>query len=169
MTLKICFPLPHLTSLIQKSPPLLFSTAPTTTTTTTTHRLRWFTPTMGSSQDDINGPLLVSASESVPPPDSSEAKYYEYSVQLERVLSNTDVPFLKRLPEATWIEMKLLFRLAAPAAAVYLINYVMSMVTQIFSGHLGNLELAAASLGNNGIQTFAYGIMVFSTRSHYLH
>ncbi|CDP11775.1 unnamed protein product [Coffea canephora] len=30
----------------------------------------------------------------------------------------------------------------------------------IFSGHLGNLELAAANLWNNGIQTFAYGVML---------
>ena len=41
-----------------------------------------------------------------------------------------------------------------------MVNYFMSVFTQIFSGHLGNLELAAASLGNNGIQTFAYGVMV---------
>lgn len=34
------------------------------------------------------------------------------------------------------------------------------MSTQIFSGHLGNLELAAASLGNTGIQVFAYGLML---------
>ncbi|CDP11781.1 unnamed protein product [Coffea canephora] len=34
------------------------------------------------------------------------------------------------------------------------------MSTQIFSGHLGNLELAAASLGNTGIQIFAYGLML---------
>jgi hypothetical protein len=41
-----------------------------------------------------------------------------------------------------------------------MINYLMSMSTQIFSGHLGTLELAAASLGNTGIQVFAYGLMV---------
>lgn len=41
-----------------------------------------------------------------------------------------------------------------------MINYLMSMSTQIFSGHLGNLELAAASLGNTGIQVFAYGLML---------
>lgn len=41
-----------------------------------------------------------------------------------------------------------------------MINYLMSMSTQIFSGHLGNLELAAASLGNTGIQIFAYGLML---------
>ncbi|KAM0832539.1 hypothetical protein ACQ4PT_064834 [Festuca glaucescens] len=43
---------------------------------------------------------------------------------------------------------------------MYMINYLMSMSTQIFSGHLGNLELAAASLGNTGIQMFAYGLML---------
>jgi MATE family multidrug resistance protein len=36
------------------------------------------------------------------------------------------------------------------------------MSTQIFSGQLGTLELAAASLGNTGIQSFAYGLMVSS-------
>ncbi|VAH69586.1 unnamed protein product [Triticum turgidum subsp. durum] len=36
----------------------------------------------------------------------------------------------------------------------------MSMSTQILCGHLGTLELAAASLGNTGVQTFAYGLML---------
>jgi len=62
--------------------------------------------------------------------------------------------------------MKLLFFLAAPAVMVYMINYIMSMSTQIFSGHLGNLELAAASLGNTGIQVFAYGLMVWFSLIH---
>ncbi|XP_015936101.1 protein DETOXIFICATION 40-like [Arachis duranensis] len=80
--------------------------------------------------------------------------------ELERILSDTSQPLLKRLVPATWIELKLLFFLAAPAVVVYLINYLMSMSTQIFSGHLGTLELAAASLGNTGIQIFAYGLML---------
>lgn len=82
------------------------------------------------------------------------------SIELERVLSDTSVPFWHRIRSATWIELKLLFNLAAPAVIVYMINYVMSMSTQMFSGRLGNLELAAASLGNTGIQVFAYGLMV---------
>ncbi|XBI83068.1 hypothetical protein VPH35_091623 [Triticum aestivum] len=61
---------------------------------------------------------------------------------------------------ATAVEMRMLVRLAAPAVLVYMINYLMSMSTQIFSGHLGTLELAAASLGNTGIQVFAYGLML---------
>ncbi|RDX82491.1 Protein DETOXIFICATION 40, partial [Mucuna pruriens] len=80
--------------------------------------------------------------------------------ELERILSDNSVPFLKRVGPAIWIELKLLFFLAAPAVLVYVINYVMSMSTQIFSGHLGNLQLAAASLGNTGIQIFAYGLML---------
>jgi Na+-driven multidrug efflux pump len=72
---------------------------------------------------------------------------------------------MQRLGPATWIELKLLFHLAAPAVIVYMINYLMSMSTQIFSGHLGNLELAAASLGNTGIQVFAYGLMVPNSKT----
>ncbi|KAH0943245.1 hypothetical protein HID58_002882 [Brassica napus] len=80
--------------------------------------------------------------------------------ELERVLSDVETPLFHRLRKATMIESKLLFKLAAPAVIVYMINYLMSMSTQIFSGHLGNLELAAASLGNTGIQIFAYGLML---------
>lgn len=124
-------------------------------------RTRRLKKRMGSSTDEVNHPLLENTAEPIKPAElTGEAKYYEYSRQLERVLTDTTVPYVKRMVAASCIELKLLFRLAAPAAAVYLINYVMSMFTQIFSGHLGNLELAGASLGNNGIQTFAYGIMV---------
>ncbi|KAF8050999.1 hypothetical protein N665_1830s0006 [Sinapis alba] len=84
--------------------------------------------------------------------------------ELERVLSDVETPLFRRLSKATMIESKLLLKLAAPAVIVYMINYLMSMSTQIFSGHLGNLELAAASLGNTGIQIFAYGLMEWVVR-----
>ena len=90
----------------------------------------------------------------------SEKHDAEASSELENILSNMNVSTWDRYRAATWIEMKLLVHLAAPAVAVYMINYLMSMSTQIFCGHLGNLELAAASLGNTGIQVFAYGLMV---------
>ncbi|XVE91753.1 hypothetical protein REPUB_Repub01dG0038500 [Reevesia pubescens] len=98
---------------------------------------------MGSSQDTIQQPLLQ--------PQLSHTKS-ETSSELENTLSDPNLSFFDRLGKATWIESKLLFHLAAPAVIVYMINYVMSMSTQIFSGHLGNLELAAASLGNTGVQ-----------------
>jgi multidrug resistance protein, MATE family len=82
------------------------------------------------------------------------------SAALESVLNDYSLPWARRAWSAVLIEMRLLVHLAAPAVFVYMINYLMSMSTQIVSGHLGTLELAAASLGNTGIQVFAYGLMV---------
>ncbi|XP_071705522.1 protein DETOXIFICATION 40-like [Rutidosis leptorrhynchoides] len=80
--------------------------------------------------------------------------------ELEDILSDTRLTSFKRLHKAMTMELYSLFRLAGPAIIVYLLNNVTSMSTQIFCGHLGNLELAAASLGNNGVQLFAYGVML---------
>ncbi|CAN6298702.1 unnamed protein product [Urochloa humidicola] len=85
---------------------------------------------------------------------------HEVSRRLESILSDASLPWPRRIAAASAVELRLLARLAAPAVLVYMINYLMSMSTQIFSGHLGTLELAAASLGNNGVQIFAYGLML---------
>ncbi|KAI8009089.1 Protein DETOXIFICATION 40 [Camellia lanceoleosa] len=119
---------------------------------------------MGSKQNELDPPSLQS--ESAPPlsPQSSD-KHMELSSKLETILSHKEVPLFHRLQSATWIELKLLFKLAAPAIFVYLVSFGMSISTQIFSGHLGNLELAAASLGTNGIQLFALGLLVSVTNN----
>lgn len=80
--------------------------------------------------------------------------------QLEVILRDAGTSFFDRLRIALPIELRLLTNLCAPAIVVYMLNYVMSMSTQIICGHLGNLELAAASIGNTGIQLFAYGLML---------
>uniref|UniRef100_A0A453JCI7 Protein DETOXIFICATION n=1 Tax=Aegilops tauschii subsp. strangulata TaxID=200361 RepID=A0A453JCI7_AEGTS len=100
---------------------------------------------------ECSSPLLGSASSS-----SSHAG----SRELEAILSNTAASWGRRAWAGAAVELPLLLRLALPAVAVYLINYLMSMSTQIFCGQLGNLELAAASLGNTGIQVFSYGLML---------
>ncbi|CAH9093518.1 unnamed protein product [Cuscuta epithymum] len=82
------------------------------------------------------------------------------SSELEETLSDSRSSKARRLQKATSIELRNLFRLAIPAIIVYLLNNVTSMSTQIFCGHLGTLQLAAASLGNNGIQVLAYGVML---------
>ncbi|KAK9055547.1 hypothetical protein SSX86_026631 [Deinandra increscens subsp. villosa] len=82
------------------------------------------------------------------------------SSELEETLSDTSLTSFRRLQKATVIELRSLFWLAGPAIIVYLLNNVTSLSTQIFCGHLGNLELAAASLGNSGVQLFAYGVML---------
>ncbi|KAL4628395.1 hypothetical protein ACB092_05G235400 [Castanea dentata] len=105
---------------------------------------------MDTIDNELHEPILQSKS---PTPET-------VSSELEDTLSNTEISNCSRLKSGTWIELKTLFRLAAPAVVVYLLNSVTSLSTQIFCGHLGNLELAAASLGNNGIQIFAYGLML---------
>ncbi|XXG85604.1 hypothetical protein AAC387_Pa11g0651 [Persea americana] len=112
----------------------------------------------GSTQENLNESLLNSNDHITPPPQPPSA--HVVSHVLESILSDSQVPFFRRMSSAILVELKLLFHLAAPAVMVYMINYLMSMSTQIFSGHLGNLELAAASLGNTGIQVFAYGLML---------
>ncbi|KAJ9689766.1 hypothetical protein PVL29_012445 [Vitis rotundifolia] len=84
------------------------------------------------------------------------------SSELEEVLSNTELSSFRRIGTATLIELGILFRLAGPAVVVYFLNSVTSLSTQTFRGHLGNLELAASALGNHGIQTFAYGLVVIN-------
>ena len=74
-------------------------------------------------------------------------------------------PWLRRMAAAAALELRLLAPLAVPAVVVYMLIIVMSSTTQIVCGHLGNVQLAAASLGNNGIQVFAYGLMVRTQRS----
>ncbi|PIN07411.1 putative membrane protein, predicted efflux pump [Handroanthus impetiginosus] len=84
----------------------------------------------------------------------------EVSAELEEILSHGSFSRWSRFRKALGIEWKFVLRLAGPAVIVYLLNNVISMSTQIFCGHLGNLELAASSLGNNGVQLLAYGIML---------
>ncbi|KAJ4703882.1 Protein DETOXIFICATION [Melia azedarach] len=103
-----------------------------------------------NSENDLNQPML----------ETKHSETEPVSSELEETLSDPSLSNFQRLRKATWIELNTLFRLAAPAVVVYLLNNLVSMSTQIFCGHLGNLELAAASLGNTGIQVFAYGLML---------
>ncbi|GAB2298866.1 Protein DETOXIFICATION 40 [Dionaea muscipula] len=93
-------------------------------------------------------------------PRKASSRLQEVSSELEDILTDTGLTTFRRLRLATGTELNTLFRLAAPAVVVYLLNNVVSKSTQIFCGHLGNLQFAAVSLGNNGIQIFAYGLML---------
>ncbi|KAL9455717.1 hypothetical protein AB3S75_005023 [Citrus x aurantiifolia] len=103
-----------------------------------------------NNNNNVHEPMLQSNGSEVEP----------VSSELEEALSDDSLSFFQRIKKATWIELKNLFRLAAPAILVYMLNNLVAMSTQIFCGHLGNLELAAVSLGNTGIQVFAYGLML---------
>ncbi|CAF2173647.1 hypothetical protein HID58_026598 [Brassica napus] len=57
-------------------------------------------------------------------------------------------------------ESKLLWKLSGASIVVSVLNYMLSFVTVMFTGHLGSLELAGASIATVGIQGLAYGIML---------
>ncbi|KAJ4887283.1 MATE efflux family protein [Raphanus sativus] len=88
----------------------------------------------------------------------SSKSFIDY--RLETVLTDRELPYLRRIYLAMMIEMKFLLYLAAPAIFVYVINNGMSILTRIFAGHLGSSELAAASLGNSGFNMFTYGLLL---------
>ncbi|XP_039793550.1 protein DETOXIFICATION 40-like [Panicum virgatum] len=108
----------------------------------------------------LQSPLLAAASGPATTSAGGGDGGHGVSRQLEGILRDGSRPWPRRALAASAVELRLLTRLAAPAVLVYTVNYLMSMSTQIFSGHLGTLELAAASLGSNGIQIFTYGLMV---------
>lgn len=61
-----------------------------------------------------------------------------------------------------WIETKKLWRIAGPAIVNRVASYSMNIITLAFSGHLGDVQLAAISIANNVIVGFSFGLLVCS-------
>lgn len=57
-------------------------------------------------------------------------------------------------------ESKNLWRLSWASIIVQVFNFTLSLVTQMFVGHLGATALAGVSVANVGVQGLAFGIMV---------
>ncbi|XP_075646448.1 protein DETOXIFICATION 41-like [Castanea sativa] len=81
--------------------------------------------------------------------------------------SDTVEEFLEHKPVAVrwWIrlvgwESRLLWILSGASIIVSVFNYMLTFATLSFTGHLGSLELAGASIASVGIQGLAYGIML---------
>jgi multidrug resistance protein, MATE family len=60
---------------------------------------------------------------------------------------------------AAW-EAGNLWRISWASILITLCSFTLSLVSQMFVGHLGEFELAGASITNIGIQGLAYGVMV---------
>ncbi|KAJ1394775.1 Multi antimicrobial extrusion protein [Sesbania bispinosa] len=67
---------------------------------------------------------------------------------------------LRWWPQLVAWESRLLWLLSGASIVVSIFNYMLSFVTMMFTGHLGSLELAGASIASVGIQGLAYGIML---------
>lgn len=78
---------------------------------------------------------------------------------IEEFLENGPIE-LRWWPRLVAWESRLLWILSGASIVVSIFNYMLSFVTLMFTGHLGSLELAGASIAAVGIQGLAYGIMV---------
>ncbi|KAI5656002.1 hypothetical protein M9H77_24795 [Catharanthus roseus] len=59
------------------------------------------------------------------------------------------------------IESKKLWGIAAPAIFTYIFQFLLGLVSQIFAGHIGELDLAAFATGNLVVGGLAFGVMAF--------
>lgn len=57
-------------------------------------------------------------------------------------------------------ESKVLWAIAAPIAFNIICLYGMNSTTQIFVGHVGNLELSAVAVGLSVVSNFSFGFLV---------
>ncbi|CAJ1964952.1 unnamed protein product [Sphenostylis stenocarpa] len=81
--------------------------------------------------------------------------------------SDTIEEFLKQRPiELRWWpqliawESRLIWLLSWASIVVSIFNYMLSFVTLMFTGHLGSVELAGASIAIVGVQGLAYGVIL---------
>ncbi|XP_074566876.1 protein DETOXIFICATION 40-like [Curcuma longa] len=115
------------------------------------------------SPEELSSPLLATSEKEALLKSTSptpEGAAHGVGWNQESILSDDSLPWARRMWMASLVEVRALVYVAVPAVVVYMLNFIMAVSTQIFSGHLGNLEFAAASLGSNGVQMFTYGIML---------
>ncbi|CAI9089889.1 OLC1v1024540C1 [Oldenlandia corymbosa var. corymbosa] len=78
---------------------------------------------------------------------------------IEEFLEHTPVP-VRWYPKLFAWESRQLWLLSGASIVVSVFNYMLTFVTLSFTGHLGALELAGASIACVGVQGLAYGIML---------
>eukprot|EP01018_Ginkgo_biloba_P032994 Gb_25416 [translate_table: standard] len=89
----------------------------------------------------------------------------EESATIELLLSEESIPW-SRVAKAALFESRKLWILSGPSIIVMILNYMLSVISQMFAGHLGELELAGASIANVGLQGLAYGIMTLCGQAY---
>jgi MATE family multidrug resistance protein len=72
----------------------------------------------------------------------------------------TEVKGFQQARKVFAIETVRIWKIALPIVFNILCQYGVNSITNIFVGHLGDIELSAVSLINSVIGTFAFGFMV---------
>uniref|UniRef100_A0A2N9GHB9 Protein DETOXIFICATION n=1 Tax=Fagus sylvatica TaxID=28930 RepID=A0A2N9GHB9_FAGSY len=84
---------------------------------------------------------------------------------IEEFLEHKSVSIRWWIRLAGW-ESRLLWILSGASIIVSIFNYMLTFATLTFTGHLGALELAGASIASVGIQGLAYGIMAYGAKKY---
>ncbi|KAK9988547.1 hypothetical protein SO802_028786 [Lithocarpus litseifolius] len=82
----------------------------------------------------------------------------EYQPLLLGLDSHSRIPDLSLIVIEEFLEHRPVVVRASIVVSIF--NYMLSFVTLMFTGHLGSLEIAGASIASVGIQGLAYGIML---------
>ncbi|XP_010244723.1 PREDICTED: protein DETOXIFICATION 41-like [Nelumbo nucifera] len=107
---------------------------------------------MGPTTNANSQPLLVGL--------QSHARLRDLSSEeVEEYLSHEPIACGSWPRLIAW-ESRFLWCLSGASIVVQIFNFMLSLVTQMFTGHLGAVQLAGAAIANVGIQGFAYGIML---------
>ncbi|XP_022131672.1 protein DETOXIFICATION 27-like [Momordica charantia] len=86
---------------------------------------------------DLNRPLLISTSNNGGDDENGRSKYSK-----------------------VWVETQQLWAIVGPTIFARVANYSMNVITQVFAGHLGDVQLASISIANTVIVGFNFGLLL---------
>ncbi|GMY20024.1 protein DETOXIFICATION 24 [Fagus crenata] len=82
---------------------------------------------------------------------------------LEERLLGSEAEEQPNLKRRIWVESKLIWRIASPSMLSRVTSFGMIVVTQVFLGHVAELELAAFALVQSVVLRFVNGILCRSS------
>ncbi|PKI32576.1 hypothetical protein CRG98_047039 [Punica granatum] len=124
---------------------------------------------IAKGNEDAAALVAVTEAPASPPPrglpSSMEAAelHHAPTTVLGPIEGDTDYPPVRTLDDAKVIcslESKKLWSIAGPIAFNILCNYGINSFTNIFAGHLGDVELSAVAICLNVIANFSFGFLV---------
>ncbi|KAK3023253.1 hypothetical protein RJ639_044419 [Escallonia herrerae] len=92
--------------------------------------------------------------------EEEEALHHQPLLVARKELQVEEEENLRDLKRRVWVESKKLWHIVGPSIFFRIASNSMNIVTQVFAGHLGKLELASISIANNVIVGFNFGLLL---------